>query len=131
MNDKWVDRHAPVAPDGGTGGRSDNTVQWASWLKSAQQRVGELFLTERGLNGHLIQVQGELNRLSKAIKDGKLTLEEGLLLFASLGADMVRSAGRAKFDFEDVGIQLPRQGYEFHVCRYGGNAGVLWHNLPK
>jgi hypothetical protein len=132
---KWWDRHRPGRLDEpqiqtrpGTPNRPavfttvPNIVATAQWHNVAKQRIGELFLTQRGFEGHKQQIQGLFGQLSRATRSGQISEVGAKNLLASLAGDMQRSLRRANFDVPFTELTAPGLG----TLRFAKQDGKSW-----
>src|SRR5215831_1145757 len=106
-----------------------NPTVWLNTMKST--RVAELFKTPGGLNGHVQQVQQEIDRLiSERNQRAKLEGQNGADLvkythaLSELRNALISSAGNAKFDFPKFGIRFAPLGSDLYLERVNGKLKV-------
>lgn len=100
-------------------------VRWAESLKKT--RINDLFRTQAGLDGHLIQIQQEIKRMvsSKNVgekMEGMTGADVAPLITAveSVKSSLVAAAKAASFDFGKVGIDFGSLAGPMYLERQGG-----------
>ncbi|MCT7966837.1 hypothetical protein NG799_10875 [Laspinema sp. D1] len=121
---KGKDRHAPVDDRHSI---SDPYIEPTRWLETLKrERVADLFRTPGGLDGHVEQIQIEINRLISERNRRKLegqTGEEVVQYTTALNTlrnSLIASAQSAEFDFAKFGITFAPLGSDLYLeCDQG------------
>ncbi|MEB3826365.1 hypothetical protein [Phormidium sp. CCY1219] len=122
-------RHAPVDDRHNI---TDPYLEPARWLETLKrERVADLFRTAGGLDGHVQQIQGEINRLISdrnqqqklSGKTGEETVEYTTAL-DSLRQALISSAKGATFDFPKFGLTLTPLASDLYLERTNGKLKV-------
>lgn len=125
---KGKDRHAPVDDRHNITDPYINPDRWLETLK--RERVADLFRTPGGLDGHVKQIQGEINRLIGDRNKRKLEGQTGdevmqyTTAIEQLRAALISSTKAATFDFAKIGIQFAPLGSDLYLERDGGKVKV-------
>lgn len=123
------DRHAQVDDRHNI---SDPYIDPDRWLETLKrERVADLFRTPQGLDGHVEQIQGEINRLiSDRNRKQKLEGQSGDSVTAYTNAlnalrnASIESAKAAQFDFEKFGIKFHPLASDLYLERSNGKLKV-------
>lgn len=103
------DRHNIVSP-------KKNPNRWLRTMK--RTRVAELFKTSRGLNGHRIQIQQEINRFKGYNPSNLNRWSRGVNTLKELKLSLISSARNARFDFDRI-------SFDFSDNKLGGTVSDL------
>ncbi|MBO0349016.1 hypothetical protein J0895_07865 [Phormidium pseudopriestleyi FRX01] len=106
---------------------SDPYIEPTRWLETLKrERVADLFLTPGGLDGHLQQIQMEVNRLISDRNRRKLEGQTGeevtqyTTALNTLRSSLIASAKAAEFDFAKFGITFAPLGSDLYLeCDQG------------
>jgi hypothetical protein len=115
-NDSWTDTHRIPSPSAGAAKVTDTpTVDWAGFKNGVNQRISELFKTEAGLPGHVLQIQQELNRIDRAVDENRLerTIAKALALEIYRNcATAARAAQLTQWDKFTLRVETAGQYFE-------------------
>ncbi len=106
---------------------SDPYIEPTRWLETLKrERVADLFLTPGGLDGHVQQIQMEINRLISDRNRRKLEGQTGeevtqyTTALNTLRNSLIASAKAAEFDFAKFGITFAPLGSDLYLeCDQG------------
>ncbi|MCT7954475.1 hypothetical protein [Laspinema palackyanum] len=116
---KGKDRHAPVDDRHSI---SDPYIEPTRWLETLKrERVADLFRTPGGFDGHVEQIQIEINRLISERNRRKLEGQSGeevvqyTTALNTLRNSLIASAQSAEFDFAKFGITFAPLGSDLYL----------------
>ncbi len=116
---KGKDRQAPVDDRHSISDPYINPTRWLETLK--RERVADLFRTPGGLDGHVQQIQIEINRLISDRNRRKLEGQTGeevmqyTTALNTLRTSLIASAKAAEFDFDKFGITFAPLGSDLYL----------------